>query len=438
MAYGEAVLDRDLALGEETVALEILMALYGEVGPLSALAPVARRRMAGALAVVPGAAYLFGGGNPTSVYDEVGSAATNRILKLAGLDAGNRAFEQIETTLPSATATDGVASDQRAGATATPVLVDGKVQILVAGGRNNWNGTFAHHDQWLLFDPETDTIVDQGKMGNAHSEHFALPLRGDKVLLFGGWNIDSVSPTVSFDIWSAETGRAVAGDVTDIAVMPMRSFGATLQGDAVVCGGLSMSVVGTRTTGTPVAACAKIESTGEVEEFEALPVPLAAAAMAELPGGGLLVTGGYSDPVVDDFNASAPLFEANQTSAAMWRYLPSTGWKGIGEAGHARGGHRMIPLPDGRVLIVGGAARVGGLYGDPVDPVRCPELFDPSDDSLREVDCSDAGQGAYPQVGWYPGEGAVVVEGFWLEPGLAPYAGGTDVGLIGLGPPLTP
>lgn len=437
VAYGQAVLDRDLALGEEAAELPVLMALYGQVGLEGPLA-AAKRRMAAAAAVVPGALYLFGGGVPTTVYDEDGSASSNKIMKLADLNGGNRVFEQIETTIPVSTPTDGVDSDKRAGLTATTVMVDGNPMILVAGGRSNWNGTFAHHDLWFLFDPATDTIVDQGKTPSAHSEHLAIPLRDDKVLLFGGWNIDSLVPITSFDIWSAATGRATAGEAAAIGVQPLRSFGSSLEGDAVVCGGLSISAIGNRATGTPVADCSKIESTGEVEAFEDLPVPLAAAAMAELPGGGLLVTGGYSDPVVDDFNATAPLFEVNQTSAAMWRYLPASGWKGVGEMGHPRGGHRMLPLPDGRVLIVGGAGQVGGLYGDPLDPVRCPELYDPSDDSLREVDCIDASQGAWPLVGAFPGEGAMVVEGFFAEPGRAVYEGGSAVGLIGLGPPLTP
>jgi len=94
----------------------------------------------------------------------------------------------------------------------------------------------------------------------------------------------------------------------------------------------------------------------------------------------------------------------------------------------------MIPLADGRVLVVGGTTEGTSTYGYLDEAVRCPELYDPADDSLTALECGAVGQGAYPAWGSTPGGGAVVLEG-WYSDG-ASYDGGAAYGVTSLGPPL--
>ena len=69
----------------------------------------------------------------------------------------------------------------------------------------------------------------------------------------------------------------------------------------------------------------------------------------------------------------------------------------------ARAGHVMTLLPDGRVLIAGGAASYR-LTGIPDDAVACMEIFDPGDNTFTlEGECApDGSSGVMSAPAWRP------------------------------------
>jgi Kelch motif len=96
-----------------------------------------------------------------------------------------------------------------------------------------------------------------------------------------------------------------------------------------------------------------------------------AAAAAPLPGGRVLLAGGYHDTGGDHYLASAEAFN------------PATGAfssAGIGAMGTPRRGAVAAPLPDGRVLVAGGS------YDDGTEHfLASAEVFDPATGAFTPV-----------------------------------------------------
>ena len=97
-----------------------------------------------------------------------------------------------------------------------------------------------------------------------------------------------------------------------------------------------------------------------------LPEPRAAHAATLLQDGSILVTGG----VGAGGGASASAYRVRETGAFAFD-VASAGVLAVPRAGHS-----AHPLPDGRVLLLGGSVRAEPATGD--DFVGTPEIFDPA------------------------------------------------------------
>jgi hypothetical protein len=250
--------------------------------------------------------------------------------------------------------TDGVAFH------AATLIADGRV--LVTGGRNG-RGTFRHAE---VFDPATGTTSAlEARAIAPRSEHTATALPDGTVLVAGGRGLD---PEVhaSAEVVDPRTGtwRAVGA-----MAVPRFSHTATLlpDGRVLVAGGES-SLGGDRELRSAELydpATGRFEATGGIEPgapAEGMAQPRSAHTATPLDDGRVLITGGVA--------ISGGLFEdSGRRSAEL--FDPRSGrFSSADTMGQGRFGHTATRLPDGRVLIVGGASSVGSVLDS-------AEIYDP-------------------------------------------------------------
>jgi hypothetical protein len=279
-------------------------------------------------------------------------------------------------------------------------LSDGRV--LIAGGFNSTSGDL---DTAEIFNPATNTFSPISSTMTTRREGAVAVLLGNgRVLIAGGFN------STNFWLQSSELYNPVAvnsfSPVSDMSVVRSAPAGASLpDGKALIAGGFdspsgmntyrssaeiftggvsnsysstgSMSTGRVGATGSPlpdgrvlvsggkngsnVLRSAEIfsESSGSFGSAGGqMTIGRDAAASAPLPDGRVLVVGG--DP-----GGSQPTLKSAET------FDPSTGTfssAGIGAMGTPRFAAGAAPLPDGRVLVVGG-------YDASGQPLRTAEIF---------------------------------------------------------------
>lgn len=448
IAYGEAVVDAALADGAQQVELTIPWLRVDTIGKLLALED-ADRIVGGAVAVVPnGSIYVFGGGDPGTRESveipgqgEITLMSSDKVLALERTDTGGWSDAFVEVgTMPSSTHllgtgySDEVETARAVQMTATVVGEGDDAKILVVGGRYTYYFTAFQSPTWFLWDPKTNSIAEQGALFNARSGHLAIPLGDAKVLLYGGFVDLGIGVTPLYEIWTEATLTSVYGRHNNLfGTTALNGCGAQLTGgDAVICGGSRfVSVSLTESDWDPVADCFRFTPADAVTAIAPLPVPLAGAAMARLADGGVLVTGGMEESLVDVAGGSDVAPAVNHA----YRWHPVTGdWTEVGAMGFARAHHQMVPLSDGRVVVIGGTANGSSIFGSVNEPVRCTEVFDPDSETFSVSACVDPGRGAFPAVGGSPETGYAVMEGLMYE-GLG-MSGGSAFGVIGGQPEL--
>jgi hypothetical protein len=203
------------------------------------------------------------------------------------------------------------------------LLADGTV--LVAGGDVAVNGQLVGTASAERFDPKTNQFLPQGPMRSAHGGiHAAVRLHDGRVLVMGAED---------------ETNTVVASaDLFDPGTSSFTRTG-------------PMTVPRSNMTGTL------------------------------LPDGRVLVVGGYRyDPATVTVYASAELFDP-----ATETFSPA------GSVGSPRVDHAAVALPDGRVVILGGSSDAGSEGGKLLRPV---EIYDPAPGTFTVH-----GELAIPRVG---------------------------------------
>jgi hypothetical protein len=472
IAYGEATLTDALALGGKEVELTIPWVRVDAVGRMGALAQE-ERRVAGAIARVPGpqgSLLVFGGGNPSApgtfnhgVDGDVPLRSSATVLELprAG-DGWADVFVEVGT-MPATWHgrsgdfdTVGVVSGRNVGLSATGVEVDGKPMVLLAGGRYTLDFSAYPNGWWSLWDPETGEVPGGGgtegdrvrpvedpgcvalrscgELETGRSEHVAVPLGPSKVLFYGGLIGLGLQNNPQYEIWNGRTRESVDGTSGLInGQAPYYVAAAPLGSSAVICGGAHWEAVADIYRWTPSDRCFSFTPNDSVEEMVPLTVGLAGAALAALPDGGLLITGGYDQVLEEAVDASFQ--DTTPASGAAWRWKPGDDtWSPVGDLVEPRAFHQAVPLADGRVMLVGGVSVASVLFGPSQNPVRCAEIFDPETDTFAQTACSDAGAGASPSVGGDAVTGWAVLEGMEFPP-PGPQDGGSVYGIIG-GQPL--
>jgi WD40 repeat protein len=264
--------------------------------------------------------------------------------------------------LPLPTTASSQLQTARHGAVAAP-LPDG--EVLIAGG-SNASGDLRSAE---LFDPVDQTFTAlSSELNTPRLAAVAAPLPDGGVLIAGG--LDSGGELQSAALFGPSGGAegsdhfvalAASGN-TELQTARAYAVAAPLpSGKVLIAGGIDGSGNVLRsaelfdpTTDTFTA----LPASGATE----LPGPVALGVAAPLPDGKVLIAGGSSD-------ASTPMQSAElfDPTTNTFTALPASG---ATELQTARELAAAAPLPDGKVLIVGGDGQGGRL--------RSGELFDPA------------------------------------------------------------
>ncbi len=411
VAFGE-VGPFDLARDAE-VASPVLVAETGRLGDLENL-PEGASAVGAALALTPdGDAWLFGGAD---AWDPLSTLALPRQLRLTDLHGGDWRFEDAGA-MPSVFGTSA-----RFEPTATPVVVDGAPAVLVAGGRANGASPSGNHRSAFLLDAGTRAVIWSGATVTARSGHQALLLDSGRVLLVGGLEGEEIGAqpaNASFEIFDPATRTFEGGEALDV---PARDLAVASLGPdgALVCGGAFLD----EDVRTPSATCQRISQLGQVLDAAPLPSPRAGLAMAPLGRGEVLATGGVGALARD---ATSP------ASAEAWRYvLASDAWTRVGDLPAARAHHAMVAMPDGRVVVVGGAESIGPAHYDVGAPVGQLDRYDPHEEAFFVAEVTATGAGAWPLIAEGAPGLALVLSGWTGDGGT-----GRSYGVVGLGPAIS-
>ena len=247
----------------------------------------------------------------------------------------------------------GSMSTAHGGHTATQ-LRDGRV-LLAAGPY--------YSDSAEIYDPSTETWSETGSLHINRAGHGAVLLADGRVLVAGGYTYDG---SQGFDLASAELYDPAAGTWSDTGAMNQarerQSMTRLPDGRVLVTGGEcyesgSLQILDSAELYDP--------ATGTWSETDPLSVARDNHTATLLPGGQVLVAGGYDEDGIA--LASAELYD------------PAAGtWSAVGPLGHARYYHTATLLPDGRVLVAGGFAATNAV-------IDSAEVYDPAKRAWSEA-----------------------------------------------------
>jgi N-acetylneuraminic acid mutarotase len=236
----------------------------------------------------------------------------------------------------------GALAAERHGHTAT-LLPDGKV--LVVGGFGQ-NGSLSSVE---LYDPAAGEWIAAVPLRTAHRWHTATLLSNGRVLVAGGYGSNGVTNSAELynpatRTWTA-TGTMTAGRIGHTATL-------LANGKVLVAGGYGAGFLASAEIYDPV--------TGTWTATRAMPASRQNFSATLLPNGKVLIAGGYG-------------YEGSwKTLASATLYDPATGtWTATGALNNAREEHTATLLPNGKVLVTGGAVNGGGA-------VSTAELYDPA------------------------------------------------------------
>lgn len=243
-----------------------------------------------------------------------------------------------------------IASMSEARATHTSTLLPNGL-VLIAGGLADQSSRTAE-----LYDPTLRAFRAAGNMITARADHRATLLLDGRVLITGG--LDSRGNTLqSTEIYDPATNRFTSGP----SMTTSRSgheVAVLRDGRVLICGG----TIGTSTNWTFHSSAEVYDpATRRFTATGSMSVPRESHTMTLLPNGEVLVAGGHNGR-----HAAIEIF------ASAELYDPVSGaFRPTGSMTHLRHKHDAALLPDGRVLINGGAdAR------DDLGTYRDTEFFD--------------------------------------------------------------
>jgi hypothetical protein len=230
-------------------------------------------------------------------------------------------------------------------------LPDGKV--LVAGGEdmNPWSSA-------EIYDPATGSFsaLDVGSMSKPREEAIAAPLPDGDVLVAGGESPPNGGILGDAELFAPGTRTFSDAGVGSMAESRGGPAAAALpNGDVLIVGGFN---------GRDMLASAEVFDPSTLQfssqGLGSMSIGRWGPVAAPLPDGRVLVAGGVTAGAI---SATAELFD------------PATGQfssAGLGQMTTPRAFAMTSPLPNGEVLIAGGISSNGG------DPLASAELFDPS------------------------------------------------------------
>ncbi|GAA2432774.1 hypothetical protein GCM10010191_53490 [Actinomadura vinacea] len=199
-----------------------------------------------------------------------------------------------------------------------------------------------------IYDPATETWTPTGSMHQARWFHSATLLPDGKVLVAGGVSIrtaESYRTLNSAELFDPNTGTwSQTGPMTDVRAshpaVPLQD------GRVLVAGG---TVIVTRDDGAGISHCETYDpASGTWKPTGNLVTPRLGAEAVPLPDGSVLLTGG-GQGIFLDYSYSPYSMSSTE------RYDPATGrWSAAEDMPWGLSSHRVVPLPSGKVLVVGG------------------------------------------------------------------------------------
>lgn len=396
----------DALHGESTVQI-----LVGNVDEFAALNSLSDGLMSAAAASDGlGGFYVFGGSS-AGFYS---SGDTNAILKFqTAPPSANLTFEQIGTMPALSNGEEG-----RMGHTATLLTgaSDRQGLILVAGGTTRGPGSGDGSEDAFLWDPASGEVASSYELREAIYHHMAIESSSGLVVLASGFAQQAGNglvwgPSVQIYDPVADEVRKASGTISGPLAW---AAGASAGTDGVlICGGIDLVIEGSEVVGvTTSTVCDRVTTSGAIGEAEELEEGVGYAAMASIEGG-VLLSGG----VVSETDSWTEDDTVNATRRAWVN--DGSSWREVGSMNHPRAQHRMVSLPDGRVLVLGGVTEVLGSYPSGLNSMACAEIYDPATETFTELDACDPddeaaslpAQVSMPAVASDPQYGVIVVGG---------------------------
>lgn len=303
-----------------------------------------------------------------------------RVLIAGGFtDQENTAASaEIYDPAAGALAPTGPMRTPRYGHTAT-LLPGGKV--LLAGG---WNARGEYLASAELYDPASGTFAPAGSMTSTRAGHVAVPLQDGQVLLVGG-----VGTGWTF-LSSAEVYDSAKGGFSSTGAMavPRENHAAVRLGDGrvLVTGGHSG-----RGRGVMLHSSAEIydPAIGTFASTGSMKVRRHKHDAALLPDGRVLITGGSDERDGDGAYTSAELYDVRTGTFSTTGTMHRPRYKHQGTS---------VVLPDGRVLIAGGATQA--------------EVYDPQAGDFSLVGGKARMAGLYAASAPLPDGGVLIAGGY--------------------------
>jgi len=233
----------------------------------------------------------------------------------------------------------------RAYHTAT-LLPSGKV--LVAGGLNISNGVTTNTAE--LFDPVTETWSSAGTFNQARQSATATLLNNGKVLIVGGYNSSNTGGLASANLYDPSTNSW--STTANLATARHDQTATLLQnGLVLVAGGISATSTPQNGTYPVNTELFDPDGNGGVGTWTAtgdLTKGRSGHSATLLTDGRVLVAGGYNNYQLPNGSDS--------NLAGVEIYDPDLGtWTAGASLNTARSTHRAALLPDGEIIVVGGA-----------------------------------------------------------------------------------
>jgi hypothetical protein len=233
------------------------------------------------------------------------------------------------------------------------LLSNGKV--LVVGGQRV-GAPFETFTSAELYDPATGTWSATGNITTARANHVAFRLQNGKVLIVGGTNNESRTRLRSAELYDPVSGT---WSVTDSMRVARDIPSGTLLSDGRVL------VAGGSGTGTNLDALESAElfdpATGRWTSSASMQVARGAHSFTLLAGDRVLAAGGSAGTfTVPQLHRTSEVFS-----------VANNAWTTTGLFVTARGFHKAVALPSGRVLIAGGSDFVSTVFA-------AADLFDPA------------------------------------------------------------
>lgn len=308
-------------------------------------------------------------------------------------------------------------------------------KVLVAGGSaaSPYEDSRVITPSSFLYDPATgewEALADRSSLNSARARYAAAMNQEGAVVVHGGFGYVEDAGYIAYlqtiEVYDPAARRFTTDGVRYEDYGAFDAAAAAIGAEGVMfCGG---AVFGDENGNRVVDyratdACFAVGLGGSVTELAALPQPLVGHAMVTLPDGQVLVAGGAAVPTDTDYDDVGLLAET-----AAYVYRPSSdSWVAAGSLVVGRSGHELALLPDGRVLVVGGTTRYD-LDGFGGDALSCLEVFDPQTSAFSLVGSCDEDDDAGGMAGRaaYPAVASDPLWGAVIAGGVAAEDAGQD------------